>query len=401
MQAEIIALGTELTNGSKLDTNSQWLSTKLAELGVEVVRHATIGDSMSDMIEALQLAAQRVQFVVITGGLGPTLDDLTRQAMADAAGVELELHQPSLDVITEMFKSRGRVMPARNQIQAMFPTGSKPVLNPRGTAPGIDMELSLPDQTNTCRFVALPGVPSEMKPMFQDTIAPSLSGTGVVIRKSLIHCFGAGESGIEEMLGDLTARGREPEVGITASDATITMRIVARADSADACEASIQETKTLIIDKLGDLVFGYADDQLPDVVVRQLVERGESVSVIELLTAGRVSEWLHSRDESGTCVRGGLVLGNENPPSNLIPASALSSIEELANCSRELFRTDHAITVGWLSDSAVPVAVASASGTTTAEITVVGNPAIRQSRIAKAAINMLRLRLLRSERNLL
>ncbi len=399
MQAEIIALGTELTNGSKLDTNSQWLSTELAALGVEVVRHATIGDSMSDMIEALQLAAKRVQFVVITGGLGPTLDDLTRQAMADAAGVELELHQPSLDVITEMFKSRGRVMPARNQIQAMFPVGSKPVLNPRGTAPGIDMELSLPDQANTCRFVALPGVPSEMKPMFQETIAPSLSGTGVVIRKSLINCFGAGESGIEEMLGDLTARGREPEVGITASDATITMRIVARADSADACEASIQETKALIIDKLGDLVFGYADEQLPDVVVRQLVQRGESVSVIELLTAGRVSEWLHACDEAGTCVQGGLVLGNETAPPGLLPASAFDSIEELANCARDLFQTDHAIAVGRLSDSAVPIAVSSASGTTTAEITVVGNPAIRQSRIAKAAINMLRLRLLSSERN--
>jgi nicotinamide-nucleotide amidase len=399
MQAEIIALGTELTNGSKLDTNSQWLSTELAALGVEVVRHATIGDSMSDMVEALQLAAKRVQFVVITGGLGPTLDDLTRQAMADAAGVELELHQPSLDVIEEMFKSRGRVMPARNQIQAMFPAGSKPVLNPRGTAPGIDMEVSLPDHANKCRFVALPGVPSEMKPMFRETIAPSLSGTGVVIRKSLINCFGAGESGIEEMLGDLTARGREPEVGITASDATITMRIVARADSADACDACIQETKALIIDKLGDLVFGYADERLPDVVVRQLVKRGQSVSVVERLTAGRVSEWLHACDETGTCVQGGLVLANEDPPPGLIPASALGSIRELADHARELFKTDHAIAVGRLSDSAVPIAVSSASGTTSAEITVVGNPAIRQSRIAKAAINMLRLRLLSSERN--
>lgn len=395
MQAEIIALGTELTNGSKLDTNSQWLSTELAALGIQVVRHATVGDCMDDMIEALQAAARRSQFCVITGGLGPTLDDLTRQAMAGAAGVELELHQPSLDYIQNLFESRGREMPDRNRIQAMFPAGSVPVENPRGTAPGIDQTIA--SDQNTCRFVALPGVPSEMKPMFLDTIAPSLSGTGIVIRKARINCFGAGESAIEEMLGDLTARGREPEVGITASDATITLRISARGATVEDCDAQIAAASQTVVETLGNLVFGYEDEEMSDVVVAKLRERGESVSVVEMQTAGRVSEWLHARDEEGDTVRGGLVIGTERPPGHLIPESAMDDVAELAKHCRELFETDYAIAVGRLSGLTVQIAVSSHSGASVSDVTVVGNPAIRQSRLSKAAINKLRLRLLRDE----
>jgi nicotinamide-nucleotide amidase len=394
MQAEIIALGTELTNGSKLDTNSQWLSIELAALGVEVVRHATIGDSMQDMVEILQAAAKRSQVAIITGGLGPTLDDLTRQAMADAAGVELELDQPSLNHLRSLFTSRGREMPERNEIQAMFPAGAKPILNPRGTAPGIDQVVTA--GTNTCRLIALPGVPSEMKPMFLESIAPSLAGCGLVIRRARINCFGAGESKIEELLGDLTARGRQPEVGITASEATITMRITATGKTAAECDSQIAATREQIVDKLGDLVFGYEDDQLPDVLVRSLRNRGESVAVIEIQTAGRVAEWLHALDNDGDTVRGGLVIGTDVPPGRLIPKSALDDVAELANQCRSLFETDYAIAVGKLVDAKIQIAVSSHSGASVSEVTVVGNPAIRQSRLAKAAINKLRLHLQQS-----
>lgn len=394
MKAEVIALGTELTNGSKLDTNSQWLSSQLAARGVEVLRHSTVGDSMEAMIECLQSAARRVQFVVITGGLGPTLDDLTRQAMAEAAGVELVLHEPSLDVISQMFAARGREMPSRNQIQAMFPAGAKPVVNPRGTAPGIDQELSF--EGNTCRLVALPGVPSEMKPMFLETIAPSLSGSGRVIRQARVNCFGAGESAIEEMLGELTARGREPEVGITASDATITLRIVASALSSDECEQQILEAKSIIQSTLGSLVFGSEDQTLADVVVGSLRELRQTVSVVEQLTAGRLGEWLHTADSGGTVVMGGVLAAGDSVPAKLGFAPR-SSVVDMATRCRELFQTDYALAVGkLLSGTNVEVAVSSSSGVSVSEVTVVGNPAIRQSRIAKAALNKLRLRLLRT-----
>ena len=391
MQAEVIALGTELTNGSKLDTNSQWLSSELVSLGVEVVRHSTIGDSMAAMVECIQSAASRSQFVVITGGLGPTMDDLTRQAMAEAAGVALILHQPSLQAICDMFAARGRDMPARNEIQAMFPEGARPIKNPRGTAPGIDM--SIQQGSNTCRFVALPGVPSEMKPMFQESIAPSLSGSGKVIQKALIHCFGEGESAIEQMLGDLTARGREPEVGITASEATISLRIVSTCDSAAECEASIAATREQIEATLGNLIFGYESETLPGVVVRRLRELGKTVCVVEHLTNGRVVEWLRSvDDESGHVVLGGIV-------ADTMMAKRMFETEQLSEVAkryRELVQADFVVAVGRLEGQEVEVGVGTSSGVSVSQVTVVGNPAIRQSRIAKAAINKLRLRLFRS-----
>ena len=197
------------------------------------------------------------------------------------------------------------------------------------------------------------------------------------------------------MLGDLTARGRQPEVGITASDATITLRISALGNSIEECDNQIAETSRIIIESLGNLVFGHEDEELSDVVVRTLRERRESVSVVEMQTAGRVSEWLHARDEEGDTVRGGLVIGTEHPPGHLISESAMTDIGELANRCRSLFETDYAIAVGRLSGLVVKIAVSSHYGVSVSDVTVVGNPAIRQSRISKAAINKLRLRLMR------
>src|SRR5690606_23866924 len=132
MFAEIIAIGTELTSGQKLDTNSQWLSLELAELGIPVHWHTTVADDLVANVQALRIAADRADLVLITGGLGPTLDDLTRDALAQLAGVELVLHQPSLDFIEGFFQRRGREMPARNRVQAMFPVGAEPLANPIG-----------------------------------------------------------------------------------------------------------------------------------------------------------------------------------------------------------------------------------------------------------------------------
>ena len=157
MNAEIVAIGTELTSGQKLDTNSQWLSLQLAELGITTEFHTTVADDIEAMVQVLRHAAERADAVLITGGIGPTLDDLTRQAMADLAGVTLELDQDSLTLIDGFFRARGREMPERNRIQAMFPAGSLPLANPVGTAPGIWMELR--DGIRTCLLAAMPGVP--------------------------------------------------------------------------------------------------------------------------------------------------------------------------------------------------------------------------------------------------
>ena len=142
MKAEIISIGSELTSGAKLDTNSQWLSTELSEIGIPVHFHATMADDRQTMLEVFQTAVERSDLVLVTGGLGPTLDDLTRELIAELTGTELVLDEPSLQFIQNLFEKRGRVMADRNKIQAMFPAGSEVLHNPVGTAPGIWMEVA-------------------------------------------------------------------------------------------------------------------------------------------------------------------------------------------------------------------------------------------------------------------
>ena len=304
MRAEIIAIGDELTTGQRLDTNSQWIAERLTECGVEVAFHTTIGDDLADNVAAFQAAVRRVDVVVATGGLGPTADDLTREALAATAGVGLVRDEPSLEHIRNLFASRGREMPERNAVQADFPLGATPIPNEFGTAPGIELRI-VNSPSASCTVFALPGVPAEMKPMWTSWVAPAigrLQGVARVIRHRRIKCFGVGESQLEAMLPDLIRRGREPTVGITVSDATITLRITASGVSDAACHAAMEPTVDVIRQALGTLVFGEGDDELEDVVVRLLAERGQTLAVAELATGGLVADWLRAAATPGANV---------------------------------------------------------------------------------------------------
>ena len=232
--------------------------------------------------------------MLISGGLGPTLDDLTRQALAELMHVELVLHEPFLEFIKSLFAGRNMTMPERNTVQALFPRGATPLANPRGTAPGIWVEIPRAGKQVPCLLAAMPGVPSEMKPMFQREVLPRLPQSGRVIRRALINCFGLGESATEELLGELTARGRDPEVGITAHEATITLRIIAQGGTADECNRKIADTSNTIRRVLGHDVFGTEDDELEDVVTRLLDERGATLSTVEVGTGGMLAHYLTS-----------------------------------------------------------------------------------------------------------
>jgi nicotinamide-nucleotide amidase len=416
MHAEIIAIGTELTTGAKLDTNSQWLSQELSAIGIPVHFHVTVGDNLEENIDVFQSAARRSDIVLITGGLGPTLDDLTRDVLARLTGTPLVLHEPSLEVIRSMFARRNREMPQRNVVQAMFPEGSVPIPNRRGTAPGIYVELPRPSG-GLCRIAAMPGVPSEMKVMFRDDVLPRLTsacGMGRVIRHAKVHCFGLGESAAEELLGDLTARNRDPEVGITVHEATITLRIVAVAASVDEALAKIASTKALIYQRMGHYAYGEEDDELEHVVVRMLNEKNLSLAVVESGTGGLLSHRLTEVRGHQQCFRAGLVLPNDAAKTTVLEiaddtlrtAGAVSAMvaQEMALACRRRFHSDLALSVTECSrsdfaetDATAPTAfigLADTSGADVRELNLAGDPAIIKSRVVKSVLNLLRLRLM-------
>ena len=231
MNAEVISIGDELASGERLDTNSQWLSQRLGELGIRSLYHTTVADDLAANVAVFRLALERADIVVATGGLGPTADDLTRDAIAAAIGAELYLDQPSLDHIRGLFARHNREMPERNVLQACFPVGSRPIFNPGGTAPGILLEHQRPAERRACRLFALPGVPAEMREMFLATVAPAVVATLAEPRDDSPPAdqmfWGRRKPASRQMLPDLIRRGREPSVGITVHEATITLRITA------------------------------------------------------------------------------------------------------------------------------------------------------------------------------
>jgi nicotinamide-nucleotide amidase len=424
MRAEIIAIGDELTSGQRLDTNSQWLSERLGELGVPVAFHTTVGDDLETNVAAFRNAIDRCDIVVATGGLGPTADDLTRDALATAAGVDLVQDDAALAHICALFARRNRPMPERNVVQAHFPRGSQVVPNPNGTAPGIDMTLNRPSPAHPrdgegfgempCRVFALPGVPAEMFEMWKATVAPAIAamlGSRRVIRHHRIKVFGAGESDVEAMLPDMIRRKREPLVGITVSDATITLRITASGPDDAACRQTMAPTIAEAREILGVLVFGEEDDELEHAVVRLLNERNQTVAVAEWATDGLVSRWLAEAAAGSGCFRGGVVASDATMLNSILGtnidaevAAAEATSASMAELIRRKANADFGLataafpTATDLRDSAMTgtlhVALASGDKVRTKGFPVAAHPAIIKPRSAKNSLNMLRLAML-------
>lgn len=415
MIAEVIAIGDEMTSGQRLDTNSQWLSQRLGELGVRAMYHTTVADDLAANIAVFRAAVERADFVVASGGLGPTADDLTREAVAAAAGVELVFDEALLRTIESMFSRRGRPMPQRNRMQAYVPAGGNAIPNPNGTAPGIQLSI---DRTgrSPCRLFCLPGVPAEMFEMWRATVAPAIAAAmpgSRVIRHRRIKCYGVGESHLEAMMPELIARKREPLVGITVSRATITLRITASGANEDECRRLMEPTVREIYDTLGTIVFGEEDDELQHAVARLLVHKGLSLATAEWGSAGLVARWLGDVPEAREHFLGGAVVSSGRVAARLLGIdetiasrhgeTSRDVAEALAVACRERTGADVA-----LATSAVPtvdprasappryhIAVAAAAGVTYKAATFAGHPDILKDRGGKDALNFLRLELLR------
>jgi nicotinamide-nucleotide amidase len=284
--ASILSIGNELLSGRTVDTNAAYIARRLRTVGVPVVSIHGVADEIAAITRALEWATSEADIVVATGGLGPTDDDLTRQAFAEFLGVELVLREDLRAKVQQFFDRRGLRMPQRNAAQACIPAGATAIDNEWGTAPGFRV------QKGGKLLFALPGVPGEMERMFEASVLPELrtlaGDQAIVVRR--LRCFGAGESTIAELIGDAMRRGRNPLVNCTASSGVITLEIIAVARHPDEAEKMAVSEEQSLRAALGEVVYGTDDQTLAEVVGEGLARRGETLAVAESCTGGLLAK---------------------------------------------------------------------------------------------------------------
>lgn len=304
--AAILSIGDELTLGQKLDTNSQWLAEQLVARGVVVREHATLADDLEQNVCTLTRLAAEYPLLVVTGGLGPTLDDLTREALARVLGEKLVEDERAMAHVRSIMERRGRVMSDNQRLQALRPASAVIIDNPTGTAPGLCARVPR-GADGGCDVFCLPGPPGEMKPMFEAFVVPRLrTRPGREVRTRVLHCLGIGEGDLATRLGELMDRGRNPLVGTTASGGVVSIRVRYEGDAA-AADAIMRETERLCRERAGAFVFGAEEERIESVVVGLLRERGRKLVLVESCTGGMVGSLLTSVAGSSDVLLGGFV----------------------------------------------------------------------------------------------
>ncbi len=408
IKASIVSIGNELLSGETVNTNAAHLSAELLTIAIPVVTSYAVGDEIDDIVLALERACTDADVVLVTGGLGPTDDDLTRQAMAKFLGVELQLHADLLEKIERFFAGRALPMPERNKIQAYIPEGAEALPN-FGTAPGIRAE------TRGKLLFALPGVPTEMERMFAESVAPELKRRAgrqaVVVRK--LKCFGAGESAIAELLGDRMQRGRNPLINCTVSSGVVTLYIVASARNEQEAKRIAHKDEEALRDVLGELVFGTEDQTLAQVVGEELARQGKTLALAESCTGGLLAKlvtdipgasryfnhgWITYSDQAKT--------GELDVPAKLIEQYGAVSeqvAEAMARGARKKSGADFAIGITGIAGPTgateqkpvglVYISVDSGAGCETRRFVFTHDRQLTRLRAALTALNLLRLKL--------
>lgn len=298
MEAEIITIGTELLLGEIVDTNTRTIARSLRDIGLDLYRTTSVGDNIERIAQAVRESTDRAQAIITTGGLGPTVDDPTREAIARAFDVPLE-YQPQLwDEIQDKFTQFGSKPADNNKRQAYIPKGAIPISNPVGTAPGFIFE------TSESTVISLPGVPAELVVLLEDAVVPYLKkrlDLREVIKARIVRTSGVGESWLDNQIDDLE-RLSNPTVGLAAHPGRVDIRITAKAESEGEVDEMLWQMEATLRQRLGEVIFGIDEDTLEDVVLYAISERGWSLKVFEMNTDGILTNTLKDRNE---CFTGG------------------------------------------------------------------------------------------------
>ncbi|MFN2158627.1 MAG: competence/damage-inducible protein A [Anaerolineales bacterium] len=324
--AEIITIGTEILLGEIVDTNSRFIARKLRDAGIDLYRQTSVGDNPQRIASAINFGMQSSEIIITTGGLGPTVDDPTRDAVAFALGSPTEFRQELWEQIKARFKKFGRKPTENNKRQAFVPVGAIAVENPVGTAPAFIME------TGDHSIIALPGVPREMEYLLENEILPYLKRrykiTGI-IKTRIIHTAGVGESQIDERISDLE-RQTNPTVGLSAHSGQVDIRITCKADSEEMADRDISCTERKIRERLGNWIYGADEDSLEVAALKKLKQKGWRLAVAEIGLGGRIIRHLSSASQAPELLQYNIFAGGET-------ISSENTLKELESATQQLY----------------------------------------------------------------
>ncbi|NTU16815.1 competence/damage-inducible protein A [Bacillus subtilis] len=314
-KAEIIAVGSELLLGQIANTNAQFISKQLAEIGVNVFYHTAVGDNPERLKQVIRIAEERSDFIVFSGGLGPTKDDLTKETIANTLGRPLVLNDEAFQSIEDYFKRTKRTMSPNNRKQALVIEGSDVLANHFGMAPGMLTEHE------SRYYMLLPGPPSELRPMFENEAKPLLlkkMGSNEKIVSTVLRFFGIGESQLEADLEDIIDAQTNPTIAPLAADGEVTLRLTAKHADEKETERLLKETEAVILERVGEFFYGYDDTSLVKELSIACKEKGITISAAESFTGGLFSEWLTVHSGASKLFAGGVVCYTNDVKQNVL-----------------------------------------------------------------------------------
>ena len=409
MRAELVGIGTEILLGEICNNNAQWMSQRLAEIGVDVLHHQAVGDNQERIAEAFRLALTRADVVIATGGLGPTQDDITRQGIARALDLEL-IRDPSIEAfLRQKFAGLGRDMPLSNLVQADVPRGARTILPERGTAPGLVVETP-----RGKLLYAVPGVPAEMREMLTGTILPELAALagGAVLRTRTIRASGIPEARVGELLDDLFHASANPSLAYLASTGEVKVRITAKAADAAEADRLIEPVAEEVLRRLGGDVFTSQDEAIEQVVGRLLVASSMGIACAESLTGGSLAVRLSQAEGASAYFKGSAVCYTAESKERVLGVSR-ATIEgsgvvseacarEMAAGARRIFDADLGVSLTGAAGpephdgeppGTVCVGMATAEGHQSVTVRIPGDRDMVRRGAEQAALDMVRRRL--------